>query len=132
MPELMLEIATPERSLLKEPVSEVQIPGKDGYFGVLPGAAALISELKPGVLTYTNASGAHHIAVLGGFAEVIGDRVMVLADDAKKQDEISTEQARKDLEKAHEIMNRPSDIDPAQALEDSLRAQALIDAASAK
>jgi F-type H+-transporting ATPase subunit epsilon len=130
MPDLTLQIASPERILVNELVSEVELPGKDGYFGVLPGAAPMISELAPGVLTYANGVGAHHIAVLGGFAEVIGDKVIVLAADAQRQDEINTEQARADLQRAHELMNHPSNIDPAQALADCLRAQALMDAAT--
>lgn len=130
MPDLTLEVATPDRTLVSEPVSEVEIPGKDGYIGVLPGAAPLISELGNGVLSYTNASGRQHIGILGGFVEVVNDKVRVLADDAKRKEEINVEAARTNLQKAQEIMNRPSDIDLAQALDDSLRAQALIDTAT--
>jgi F-type H+-transporting ATPase subunit epsilon len=130
MPDLSLEVATPEKLLVNERVSEVTIPGKDGYFGVLPGAAPLISELTHGVLTYVNQSGPHHIALLAGFAEVLDDKVKILADDARVKADINLEQARADLQKANELLNRPSEIDPAQSLSDALRAQALIDTAT--
>lgn len=130
MPDLTLEIATPERLLISEKVSEAEIPGKDGYFGVLPGHAPLISELMSGVLRYVTGGRIVHLSVLGGFVEVLDDHVRVLADSAMRKEEIDIEKARGDLRKAQELMNNPSDIDPAQALEDALRAQALIDAAS--
>jgi len=81
---LDLEVVTPERELVHEHVDEVQIPGKDGYLGVLPGHAALLGELGNGVLTY-RADGHHRqITVRGGFLEVIDDHVRVLADAAER------------------------------------------------
>src|ERR1700738_172119 len=113
MPELTLEIATPERLLLSEKVSEVDVPGKDGYFGVLPGHAPLISALASGVLRYVAAGNTVHISILGGFVEVLDDHVRVLADAAARKEEIDIEKAREDLRKAEELINNPSDIDPA-------------------
>ena len=130
MAELTLEIATPERQLLSREVSEVEIPGRDGYFGVLPGHAPLISELASGVLRYVAGGSTVHLSVLGGFVEVLDDHVRVLADSAVRKEEINVEQARADLQAAQELMNNPSDIDPAQALENAQRAQALLDTAS--
>lgn len=127
MPELTLEIATPERLLLSEKVSEVEVPGKDGYLGVLPGHAPLISELASGVLRYVAAGKTVHLSVLGGFVEVLDDHVRVLADAAARKEEIDIGKAREDLRKAQELLNNPSDIDPAQALENAQKAQALID-----
>jgi F-type H+-transporting ATPase subunit epsilon len=83
MPDLTLEIATPAKLLVNETVSQVEIPGKDGYFGVLPGAAPLISELAEGKVTYSGASGSHTIVIKGGFAEVLNDKVKILADSAE-------------------------------------------------
>ena len=130
MAELTLEIATPERLLLSEKVSEAEIPGKDGYLGVLPGHAPLISELAAGVLRYVAGGKTVYLSILGGFVEILDDHVRVLADGAMRKEEIDVESARADLKKAQDLLNNPSDIDPAQALEDAQKAQALIDTAA--
>src|SRR5262249_38028906 len=80
-----LIVVTPERQLLREKVVEVQLPGADGYLGVLPGHAPLITELGVGELTYKPAGGGEGtvLAVLSGFAEVLPDRVTVLAETAE-------------------------------------------------
>jgi F-type H+-transporting ATPase subunit epsilon len=80
MPDLSLEIATPDKLLVNEKVTQVEVPGKDGYMGILPGHAALISELAEGVLKYTSAGKTTELKVTGGFVEVIDDKVRVLAD----------------------------------------------------
>ncbi len=129
MAELMLEIATPERLLFSGQVSEAEVPGRDGYIGVLPGHAPLISELAPGVLRYVQNGATVNLSVLGGFVEILDDHVRVLADAAMRKEEINLEDARASLKRAQDVMSNPSDIDPAQALEDSLKAQALIDTA---
>ncbi len=130
MADLTLQIATPERLLFEDKVSEAEVPGRDGYIGILPGHAPLISELAAGVLRYVKDGATVHISVLGGFVEILDDRVMVLADGALRKEEINVESARADLKRAQDIMNQPSDIDPAQALADAMKAQALIDTAS--
>jgi len=130
MAELTLQIATPERLLFEDKVSEAEVPGRDGYIGILPGHAPLISELAAGVLRYVKDGATVHISVLGGFVEILDDKVMVLADGALRKEEINVEGAREDLKRAQDLMNRPSDIDPAQALDDAMKAQALIDTAS--
>ena len=66
----LLEIATPERQMLKEQVTEAQIPGEDGYMGILPGHAPLVSRLKPGVLSYNLNGKEEAVAIQGGFVEV--------------------------------------------------------------
>jgi F-type H+-transporting ATPase subunit epsilon len=124
-----LEIATPERQLFRDTVTEVEVPGQDGYIGVLPGHAPLISELAPGVLRYVHAGNTVHLAIQGGFVEILDDQVRVLADAAQRKEEINLEAARADLDRAQKLINTPSDIDPAQALIDSQKAQALIDTA---
>jgi F-type H+-transporting ATPase subunit epsilon len=83
MPDLSLEIATPDKLLVNEKVSQVEVPGKDGYMGILPGHAALISELKEGTLKYTAGGKLSQLNITGGFVEIRDDKVRVLADSAK-------------------------------------------------
>ena len=130
MADLTLEIATPERLLFNDQVSEAEVPGRDGYIGILPGHAPLISELAAGVLRYVKGGNTVHLSVLGGFVEILDDHVRVLADSAMRKEEINVDQARADLKRAQDLMSNPSDIDPAQALDDAMKAQALIDTAS--
>ena len=90
-----LVVVTPERQLLRETVVEVEIPGKDGQLGILPGHAPLMTELGIGVLSYktTTSSQPVVIAVLQGFAEVLPDRVTVLAETAERAEEIDLARA---------------------------------------
>jgi len=127
--DLALEIATPERLLVREQVTEVQIPGRAGYFGVLPGHAPLLSELASGVLTYVAQGRSRVLAILGGFVEVLPDRVRVLADAARRKEEIDGAAAKQDLDKAQAAL--PTAPDPDAALAEVARAQALVDAAAA-
>jgi F-type H+-transporting ATPase subunit epsilon len=96
-----LVIVTPERQLLRQTVVEVTLPGGDGCLGVLPRHAPLITELGIGELTYhtKNASEAGLLAIISGFAEVLGDRVTVLAEIAERPEEI-------DLARAEEAKKR--------------------------
>jgi F-type H+-transporting ATPase subunit epsilon len=99
---IQLVIVTPERQLLSERVVEVTLPGADGELGVLPGHAPLITELGIGELRYRTAGGAMSdpIAVIRGFAEVLQDRVSVLAETAERAEEIDIERAKAALERA--------------------------------
>lgn len=115
---LQFQLVSPERVLVDEQVDEIQIPGLDGYLGILPGHAPLLSALKPGVLRYRQGSEVKILAVYGGFAEVQPERVRVLADAAEPKDEINVEQAREELRK----------VNP-DSLEEMARAQAKLDAA---
>ena len=81
---LDLQMVTPERELVHEQVNEVQIPGKDGYLGILPGHAALLGELGEGVLAYRADGHQRQLTVRGGFVEVLDDHVRVLADAAER------------------------------------------------
>ena len=95
MPEqLQLEVVTPERKVLSEPVNSVTVPGRNGEMQILPGHAALISELKTGVLAYNQDGTAHQLHVSGGFVEVSDDRVSVLAEIAERPEEIDAARAR--------------------------------------
>ncbi len=92
---IQLVIVTPQRQLLRESVAEVQLPGANGYLGVLPGHAPLITELGIGELSYHDLSGKEsaHLAIIRGFAEVLPDRVTVLAETAELAHEIDLARA---------------------------------------
>jgi F-type H+-transporting ATPase subunit epsilon len=77
---IRLEIVTPDLVLASEDVDEVQLPGSEGYFGVLPGHTPLLATLKQGELWFRIGSQRQTFAVGGGFVEVLPDRVTVLAD----------------------------------------------------
>ncbi len=112
---LELEVVTPERQLVREHVAEVQVPGKDGYLGILPGHAALLGQLGAGALSYTVAGHAHYLAVDGGFLEVLDDHVRVLADSAEKAEDIDLGKAKADLQRATDRLATAEDPDAALA-----------------
>jgi F-type H+-transporting ATPase subunit epsilon len=89
-----LEIVTPEKMVVRDVAEEMQIPGKNGYLGVLPGHAPLITELAVGEITYRNANITHHLAVAWGFAEVLPDKVTILAETAERADEVDVNRAQ--------------------------------------
>lgn len=92
--QLQLEVVTPERRVLSEPVNSVTVPGRGGEMGILPGHAPLISELRTGVLSYNEAGTTFQLHVSGGFVEVNDDRVSVLAEIAERPEEIDAARAR--------------------------------------
>jgi F-type H+-transporting ATPase subunit epsilon len=101
-----LEIVTPERHLLHDSVQWVEIPGKEGYLGVLPGHAPLITELGVGVLNYRKGGETRFLSIVEGYAEVLPDRVIVLAEISERAEEISVERSREAAERARaEIAN---------------------------
>ncbi len=126
-----IEIATPERLLAREQAIRAQIPAADGYIGVLPDHAPLLSELGIGAMTYTTPDDHRFsLAVRGGFLEIYNNVVRVLVDIAEKADEIDVSQAEKDLKQAQDAMINPAlGIDIASALIAARHAQARIDAA---
>lgn len=94
LPEAMeLVIVTPTRQLVRVRTSEVTLPGANGYLGILPGHAPLMTELGIGELTYQGAAQGTPIAIVRGFAEVLPDRVTVLAETAELAAEIDLERA---------------------------------------
>ena len=97
---LELEIVTPDRHLLHDSVDWVEIPGKEGYLGVLPGHAALITELGIGVLNYRKGGETRFLSVMEGYAEVLPDRVIVLAEISERAEEIDVERTRQAAERA--------------------------------
>jgi F-type H+-transporting ATPase subunit epsilon len=98
---IQLQIVSADRSLVNEQVDEVEIPGADGYFGVLPGHTPLLALLGAGELWYRQGQEKHYLMLGFGFAEVQPDRVTILAEIAERPDEIdvpSAEAARKRAE----------------------------------
>src|ERR1700690_3134311 len=97
-----LEVVTPQRHVLQKTVKSVEIPGKEGYLGVLPGHAPLITELGIGILTYRSDSETHYLTVIDGYAEVLPDRVIVLAEISERAEEIDVARTRTALDRAKE------------------------------
>src|SRR5690242_15257213 len=126
-----LEIATPERLLVSQPVVRSQIPCKNGYIGVLPDHAPLLSELGIGVLSYVDERGQSSVlAIHGGFVEVLDNHVRVLADLGEAGHEIDVPRAEEALRRAQDAYVNPAlSIDIAAALTAMMRAQARIEAA---
>lgn len=102
---IQLVVVTPERQLLSRPVTEVQLPGADGYLGILPGHAPLITELGIGELSYRTADGESGLlAIIRGFAEVLPERVSVLAEIAERAEDIDVDRAKEALKRAQEVI----------------------------
>ena len=130
-----LEVATPERELVCEPVRDLQVPGKNGYMGILPGHAPLLGLLGIGTLTYVSASDGKKrcLSIHQGFVEVLEDHVRVLADVAERAEEIDIERARAALQRAQEEgLNPALGVDPGAALAAMMRARARLAAAEQK
>jgi F-type H+-transporting ATPase subunit epsilon len=110
-------LVTPERALIHEQVDELQIPGAEGYLGILPGHAPLFSELKVGELGYRMGDRWFWLAVAWGFVEVLPDQVRVLAETAERAHEIDLERANRAKQRAEERIARGGeDIDYKRAL----------------
>jgi F-type H+-transporting ATPase subunit epsilon len=104
---LQLEVVTPDRSLVREEVDEAQLPGAEGYFGVLPGHTPLLATLSVGELWYRVGSEKQFLAIAGGFAEVLPDRVTILAQVAERAEDIDKARAEAARKRAEERLSRP-------------------------
>src|SRR5438477_592881 len=102
-----LRIVTPSRQVVADDADEAQIPGKEGYLGILPGHAPLISELQPGEMTYRHGRDSHRLALSGGFLEVLPNQVTVLAETAERADEIDIGRAQAAKQRAEESLKHP-------------------------
>lgn len=105
---LTLEIVTPDRLLVNEQVDEVQLPGAEGYFGVLPGHTPLLAALQVGELWYRTGAEKHFLVVAFGFAEVLPERVTVLAQVAEREQDIDVERAERAMKRAEERLAKGS------------------------
>ena len=109
---LQLQIVSADRSLVNERVDEVEIPGADGYFGVLPGHTPLLALLGAGELWYRQGQEKHYLAIAFGFAEVLPDRVTVLAQVAERAAEIDVARAEAARKRAEQRIGSPhADMD---------------------
>ena len=99
-----LEIVTPEKLVVRDTAEEIQIPGKNGYIGVLPGHAPLITELGAGEISYRSKGQLYRFSVAWGFAEVLPDCVTVLAETVERAEEIDVARAQQSLKKAEDLL----------------------------
>jgi F-type H+-transporting ATPase subunit epsilon len=130
-PYLTLEIVTPDRSIAHEQVDEVEIPGADGYFGVLPGHTPLLAALQVGQLWYRRGADRTFLSIAFGFAEVLPDRVTILAQIAERAEEIDVSRAEAQKSRAEELMTkRPSDADLERARVSMMKALVRLQVAS--
>lgn len=107
-----LQIVTPERLLVQEQVDEVEIPGSKGYFGVLPGHTPMLASLAVGELWYRKGQEKQYLSIAFGFAEVLPDRVTILARLAERAEDIDIERAESARRRAEErLAQSKSDID---------------------
>jgi F-type H+-transporting ATPase subunit epsilon len=102
---IQLEVVTPERRVLADPVDMVTVPGLGGELGILPGHTPLISQLQTGVLTYVQEGKSSQLHVSGGFVEVRDDHVSVLAEVAERPEEIDAARARQSRDQLEKQIN---------------------------
>jgi len=105
---IQLQIVSADRALVNETVDEVEIPGWDGYFGVLPGHTPLLAVLHVGELWYRQGQEKHYLLIAFGFAEVQPGRVTILAQGAEKAEEIDLARAEQAKKRAEERVSRPT------------------------
>ena len=132
-----LEIVTPEKKVVDTSAEEIQIPGKKGYLGVLPGHAPLITELAVGEITFRESSGAglneQRLAVAWGFAEVLPNKVTILAETAERPSEIDVDRAREAKARAEQLLSSgDATVDVERALDSLHRAETRLDVAENK
>ena len=128
-----LEIVTPEKMVVRATAEEAQIPATTGYIGILPGHAPLITELGAGEITYRSGGQVHRFATAWGFAEVLPERVTVLAETVEPAEQIDVNRARQDLAKAEdELKSAQSEEEVSNDLGKLRRAQARIEVAEAR
>ena len=126
-----LEIVTPEKMVVRDVAEEMQIPGTNGYLGILPGHAPLITELAVGEISYRKAGQTHYLAVAWGFAEVLPEKVTILAETADRPQEIDEQRAQAARQRAEEELKTGQTEADFTHAEDSLkRAETRLDVAS--
>ena len=106
-----LQIVTPDKMLVREQVDEVEIPGSEGYFGVLPGHTPMLSALAVGEMWYRQGQEKIFLSVANGFCEVLPDKVTVLAQLAERAEDIDVSRAEQAKRRAEERLAQAKDID---------------------
>ncbi len=104
-----LEIVTPNGQVFSGKVDGVTIPAAGGYLGILPGHAPLVTELQIGVISYLADNSENRLFCAWGFAEILGNRVSILADEVEKPGDIDVEAARADKARAQSILDAKED-----------------------
>jgi F-type H+-transporting ATPase subunit epsilon len=128
---LALEIVTPDRAIVHDNVDEVEVPGSEGYFGVLPGHTPMLAALKVGVLWYRKGSEKVYLSVAFGFAEVMPDRVIILAQIAERADEIDVDRAQAARQRAEQrLATHDRDLDLERARVSLLKALSRLNVAN--
>jgi F-type H+-transporting ATPase subunit epsilon len=128
-----LEIVTPEKKVVDTAAEEIQIPGKNGYLGILPGHAPLITELAVGEIKYRAEGKEQLLAVAWGFAEVLPDKVTILAETAERPSEIDVERARKAKDRAEErLTSGDTNVDVERSLNALAKAETRLEVAEGK
>jgi F-type H+-transporting ATPase subunit epsilon len=124
-----LEFVTPDRAIAHDDVEELELPGEDGYFGVLPGHAPLLAALRMGQMWYRKGAERRYAFVDGGFAEVLPERVSILAQVAERAEDIDEPRAAAAKRRAEERLSAPTvaDLDAARARIALLRAITRLD-----
>jgi F-type H+-transporting ATPase subunit epsilon len=121
---IQLEIVTPDKLLVRESADEVQIPGKAGYLDVLPGHAPLITELMIGEISYKHDGATEHLSVAWGFAEVLPDKVTILAQTAERAQDIDVKRAQEAKARAEAALQKAApDLDYQATLDAIKRAE---------
>jgi F-type H+-transporting ATPase subunit epsilon len=126
---IQLEVVTPERQIVSAAAEDVQIPGKTGYLGILPGHAPLITELAVGEIAYHSEGQLKRLAVAWGFAEVLPEKVTILAETAEKAEEIDVARAQTAKQNAEDQLRKAGTDGNPEAQAALVRANARLDVA---
>jgi len=128
---LQLEIVTPEHMVINDQATELTMPGKGGYLGILPGHAPLLSELAVGEISYKTLDGAsRYLSCAWGFMEVLPDKVTMLAEVAERAEDIDVERARKSKSQAEEVLKSANTDEHSKALDQLALANARLNTAA--
>jgi F-type H+-transporting ATPase subunit epsilon len=128
---LALEIVTPDRAVVHDNVDEVEVPGSEGYFGVLPGHTPMLAALKVGILWYRKGAEKTYLSVAFGFAEVMPDRVIVLAQIAERAEEVDVDRAQAARQRAEQrLASHDRDLDLERARVSLLKALSRLNVAN--
>ena len=109
---ITLSLVTPDQAVVRESVDEMRIPGSEGYLGILPGHTPLLTSLKVGELWFRRGTETFYVSVAFGFAEILPDRVTVLAQIAERAEDVDVERAQHAEKRARErLTNVVANVD---------------------
>jgi F-type H+-transporting ATPase subunit epsilon len=125
-----LQIVTPDKMLVREQVDEVEIPGTDGYFGVLPGHTPMLASLAVGEMWYRTGQEKTYLSLANGFCEVLPDRVTILATLAERAEDIDVARAEEARRRAETRLQNAKDVDYERARSALVKSLARLQVAS--